>query len=299
MVLFVYLNGQWVPSQEAKVSVFDHGLLYGDGVFEGIRSYDKLIFKLTEHLDRLWESAHTLMLKIPLSKKEMEQAIVETLRRNQLKDAYIRVVVTRGTGDLGLDPGLCKQPTVFIITDKIVLYPKSLYQSGLKIITVPTVRNLTEAVNPSIKSLNYLNNVLAKIEAKNSGCVEALMLNSQGYVAECTGDNIFMVKYERRKAQTARLLTPPVYLGALKGITRQAIIEIAGRKKISFEEQVLTRHDLFNADEVFLTGTAAEVISVVNIDGRIIGTGKPGATTRVLANAFHVLTKTDGLRYSF
>ncbi len=294
MELEVYLNGKWYPKSQAKISVFDHGLLYGDGVFEGVRSYRGLIFKLKEHLTRLWESAHTLMLKIPMTPAEMEKAMVETLQRNRLLDAYIRVVVTRGTGDLGLDPALCKTPTVFIITDKIVLYPESFYKKGLQIITVPTVRNLPEAVNPSIKSLNYLNNILAKIEAKNSGCVEALMLNHQGYVAECTGDNIFMVKGTGREAV---LITPPVYLGALRGITRQAIIEIAPKKKIHFEERVLTRHDLYNADEVFLTGTAAEIIPVVKMDGRVIGSGRPGKQTQLLLQAFRVLTRKDGLRY--
>ncbi|MBI3307346.1 MAG: branched-chain-amino-acid transaminase [Candidatus Omnitrophica bacterium] len=291
MELQIYIDGKWFPKSEAKISVFDHGLLYGDGVFEGIRAYHGLVFKLSEHLDRLWESAHTLMLEIPISKKEMEKAIIETLRKNHFNDAYIRVVVTRGTGDLGLDPAKCKRATIFIITDKITLYPESLYKKGLDLITVPTVRNLPEAVNPAIKSLNYLNNILAKIEGKNSGCIEALMLNHQGYVAECTGDNIFMVK-------NALLLTPPTYLGALKGVTRQAIIEIAESKKIKFEERILTRHDLFNAEEVFLTGTAAEVIPVVKIDGRVIGTGKPGGVTADLRKAFQALTQKDGVRYS-
>lgn len=301
MELQVYLDGQWYPKSRAKISVFDHGLLYGDGVFEGIRSYSGLIFKLKEHLNRLWESAHTLMLQIPMTQKEMERAIIATLRRNQLLDAYIRVVVTRGTGDLGLDPAKCKRPTVFIITDKIVLYPESLYANGLEMITVPTVRNLPEAVNPSIKSLNYLNNIMAKIEAKNSGCMEALMLNHQGYVAECTGDNIFMVKNENgQKGARPRLLTPPVYLGALKGITRQTIIEIARRRQIPFEERILTRHDLFNADEVFLSGTAAEIIPVVKLDGRLIGRGKPGTWTGTLRKEFRNLTKKEkeGVRYT-
>lgn len=297
MAPLVYIDGKWFEKQDAKISVFDHGLLYGDGVFEGIRSYGQLVFKLKEHLDRLWESAHTLMLKIPLTQKEMEEAIVATLQKNKLKDAYIRVIVTRGAGDLGLDPGLCKKASVIIITDKIVLYPDSLYKNGLKIITVPTIRNFPEALNPSLKTLNYLNNIMAKIEAKNSGCMEALMLNHQGYVAECTGDNVFMVKYAKSAKQTPVLLTPPVYLGALKGITRQAIIELAAVKKIAFQERVLTRHDLFNADEVFLTGTAAEVIPVVTIDGRTIGSGKPGRVTKVLLQAFHSLTRKDGLRY--
>ncbi|MBN1688328.1 MAG: branched-chain-amino-acid transaminase [Candidatus Omnitrophica bacterium] len=297
MALQVYLNGKWVAKEEAKISVFDHGLLYGDGVFEGIRSYQGLVFRLQEHLDRLWESAHTLMLKIPMSKREMEKAIVETLRINKLLDAYIRVVITRGVGDLGLDPDKCKQPTIFIITDKIVLYPKSFYQKGLEIITVPTVRNLPEAVNPSIKSLNYLNNILAKIEAKNSGCAEALMLNHQGYVAECTGDNVFMVKAPKSSKGMSQVVTPPVYLGALKGITRQAIMDLAEARKYEVTETIMTRHDLFNADEVFLTGTAAEIIPVVKIDGRVIGTGKPGKVTEALLRDFHRLTRTDGVRY--
>ncbi|HTL46751.1 MAG TPA: branched-chain-amino-acid transaminase [Verrucomicrobiae bacterium] len=295
MELQIYIDGKWYPKSEAKISVFDHGLLYGDGVFEGIRTYGGLVFMLEEHLDRLWESAHTLMIEIPISKKEMEKAIIETLRKNKLTDGYIRAVVTRGVGDLGLDPAKCKVASVFIITDKISLYPESLYKNGLDIITVPTVRNFPEAVSPSVKSLNYLNNILAKIEAKNSGCVEALMLNHQGYVTECTGDNVFMVK--SLKGGGAELLTPPIYLGALKGITRQAILDLAGEKGIPAREEILTRHDLFNADEVFLTGTAAEVIPVVKIDGRVIGTGKPGKVTGVLRKAFHQLTSKRGVRY--
>jgi branched-chain amino acid aminotransferase len=298
MSLLIHINGEWFPKEEAKISVFDHGLLYGDGVFEGIRSYGGLVFKLDEHLDRLWESAHTLMLEIPLTKKEMAGAIIETLKKNRLLDAYIRVVVTRGTGDLGLDPAKCKRATYFIITDKIVLYPETLYQKGLKIVTVPTVRNLPEAVNPSVKSLNYLNNILAKIEAKNAGCMEALMLNHQGYVAECTGDNVFMVRKKGTTDGKPLLLTPPIYLGALKGITRQAIIELSAEKKLAFEERIMTRHDLFNADEVFLTGTAAEVIPVVAVDGRKIGTGKPGPVTESLLKAFHQMTRKCGVRYT-
>jgi len=298
MSIQIYIDGKFFAKENAKISVFDHGLLYGDGVFEGIRAYDSCIFKLGEHLDRLWESAHTLMIQIPMTKKEMRKAIIDTLKRNGFADSYIRVIVTRGVGDLGLDPSLCKLPTVIIITDKIKLYPESLYQDGLNIITVPTVRNLPEAVNPSIKSLNYLNNILAKIEAKNSGCVEALMLNHQGYVAECTGDNVFMIKYHQGNPKKPLLLTPPTYLGALKGITRQGIIELAAQDKICFEERVLTRHDLFNADEVFLTGTAAEVIPVVKIDGRVIGTGKPGIVTHQLLKGFRKIVRQDGVKYS-
>ncbi|MBI4367976.1 MAG: branched-chain-amino-acid transaminase [Candidatus Omnitrophica bacterium] len=289
--LQVYLNGEFVPKSEAKISVFDHGLLYGDGVFEGIRSYNCLVFKLKEHMVRLQESAHTIMLELPLSAEELTEAIVETLKRNKLRDAYIRVVVTRGVGDLGLDPANCKTPGVFIITDTIILYPESYYRNGMEIITVPTVRNLPEAVNPALKTLNYLNNIMAKIEAKNSNYREALMLNHQGYVAECTGDNIFIVK-------NGILLTPPTYLGALRGITRQAIMDLALRNDLPCQERVLTRHDLYNADETFLTGTAAEVIPVVKIDGRKIGIGKPGKITRKLMSSFRDLTKRDGVRYT-
>lgn len=291
MELEVYIDGNWFPKSEAKISVFDHGLLYGDGVFEGIRSYNCLVFKLEEHLSRLYESAHTIMLKIPLDQKKMAAVVVETLRRNRLRDAYIRVVVTRGVGDLGLDPEKCPKPTIIVITDKIVLYPDRLYEGGLEIITVPTVRNHPEAVNPALKSLNYLNNILAKIEATNSGYREALLLNPQGYVAECTGDNIFMVK-------NGTLLTPPDHVGVLRGITRATILDIARKKKIPAEERILTRHDLYNASEVFLTGTAAEVIPVVKIDGRIIGRGKPGALTRLLTKEFRELTKKEGVRYA-
>lgn len=290
MELQAYIDGKWYPKSEAKISIFDHGLLYGDGVFEGIRSYNSLVFKLKEHLERLYESAHTIMLEIPLSKEEMAQAVIRTLRVNRLSNAYVRLVVTRGVGDLGLDPKKCKRATVIIITDKIILYPDELYRNGLEIITVPTVRNLPEALNPSLKSLNYLNNIMAKIEAGIAGYQEAIMLNFQGYVAECTGDNIFAVRQ-------GTLVTPPTYLGALKGITRGAIIDLARKIKIPFEERILTRHDLFNAEEVFLTGTAAEVIPVVKIDGRTIGEGKPGKSTLKLMRSFHELTKTDGVRY--
>ncbi len=286
----IYLNGQWVEKEEAKISIFDHGLLYGDGVFEGIRSYNGLVFKLREHIDRLFESAHTIMLKIPLTKEELTGAVKQTLRVNQLKEAYIRLVVTRGEGDLGLDPRKCKKATVFIIADKIVLYPKELYETGLSVITVPTRRNVPEALNPQIKSLNYLNNILAKIEATNAGSEEAIMLNAQGYVAECTGDNIFIIA-------KGKLLTPAPYVGALKGITRDTVIALAQKDRMIVHETVLTRHDLFNSDELFLTGTAAEIIPVVKVDGRVIGTGKPGPVTLKLMREFHELTKTDGEKY--
>src|SRR3989338_898658 len=246
MSLKIFLNDRLVEREDAKVSVFDHGLLYGDGVFEGIRSYNGLVFKLREHLDRLFESAHTLMLKIPMTKAELEKAIVQTLKANRLKDAYIRLVVTRGVGDLGLDPRKCRKATLFIITDKIALYPKEYYEKGLQIATVPTVRNHPEALNPQLKTLNYLNNILAKIEATNAGVNEALLLNSQGYVTECTGENIFYVKKNR-------IVTPPPYVGILKGITRECVMLLSHGLDRAVREDVFPRHDLYTADEVFLT----------------------------------------------
>ena len=274
---------------QATVSVFDHGLLYGDGVFEGIRSYGGLVFKLHEHVDRLYESAHTIMLAIPQSKAEMIDVVRQSLRVNQLRDAYIRLVVTRGEGDLGLDPRKCARPTVFVIADRIELYPKKLYERGLDLITVATQRNVPEALNPQIKSLNYLNNILGKIEAINAGYEEAIMLSASGYVTECTGENLFIVK---RKT----LLTPPPYIGVLRGITRQTVMDLAGSLRLEVREDLLTRYDLFNADECFLTGTAAEIVPVVKIDGRVIGTGKPGAVTTKLRAAFHRVTRIDGVR---
>lgn len=290
MALKVYIDGKFYEKEDAKISVFDHGLLYGDGVFEGIRSYSRLVFKLKEHIDRLYKSARTIMLDISISKKELEEAVVATLKQNNLDDAYIRLVVTRGQGDLGLDPRKCKKPAIIIITDKIVLYPEKYYENGLKLVTVPTRRNLPEALNPQIKSLNYLNNILAKIEAVNFGFEEAVMLNADGYVLECTGDNIFIVKDKE-------LITPPVYLGALEGITRNAVIDIARSLNIKFSEKVLTRYSLFNAEECFLTGTAAEIIPVIKIDNRPIGEESPGKVTISLMNEFRKLTKKDGTRY--
>jgi branched-chain amino acid aminotransferase len=286
----IYLNGKFVEQAEAVVSVFDHGLLYGDGVFEGIRSYDGLIFKLEQHVDRLFESAHTIMLNIPMSKAQLIEVVKQSLRVNKLHDAYIRLVVTRGVGDLGLDPRKCAKPTIFIIADKIELYPKKLYEQGLSLITVATQRNVPEALNPQIKSLNYLNNILGKIEAINAGYEEAIMLSHSGYVTECTGENIFLVKGKR-------LLTPPPYIGVLRGITRQTVMELGQHQKLAVQEDLLTRHDLFNADEVFLTGTAAEIVPVVKIDGRVIGAGKPGPVTKKLQAAFRQVTKTAGVRY--
>lgn len=290
MSLKIYIDGKFYQKKDAKVSVFDHGLLYGDGVFEGIRTYDGLIFKLKEHIDRLYQSAHAIVLNIPMSKDGMVEAIKKTLRENNMKNAYIRLIVTRGIGDLGLDPRKCAKPTIVIITDKIKLYPQELYGKGLEIVTISTQRNIHQAVNPQIKSLNYLNNILAKVEAIDAGVEEAVMLNSEGYVAECTGDNIFIVK-------NGSLLTPPIHSGVLRGITRGAVIDIAHLKEIPVHEEILTRYDLFNADEMFLTGTAAEIIPVVKMDRRRIGGGKPGKMTLELINEFHKLTKVDGVRF--
>ena len=287
----IYINGKFYEKNEAKISVFDHGLLYGDGVFEGIRSYNCLVFKLKEHIDRLFESAKSIMLTVPLAKEELIKAVILTLKKNKLKDAYIRLVVTRGEGDLGLDPRKCKgNATIFMIADKIALYPDKFYKEGLKIVTVPTVRNLPEAVNPQIKSLNYLNNILAKIEAANAGCDEAIMLDYLGYVAECTGDNIFIVKEKH-------LYTPPQCMGTLRGITRDAVLEIARKSKIPAHEHVITRHEVYISDECFLTGTAAEIMPVVVVDGRVIGNGKPGKLTSTLFKKFKELTKREGVRY--
>lgn len=285
----IYLNGQWVEKEKALLSVFDHGLLYGDGVFEGIRAYHGRVFKLHEHMDRLFNSARAIMLQMPLSKKSLEEAVVTTLRANRLRDAYIRLVVTRGEGDLGLDPCNCGKPNVFIITDKISLYPQEFYERGLAVITSTVKRNIPEALNPSIKSLNYLNNVLAKVEARRQNAPEAIMLNREGYVAECTGDNIFVVKENV-------LITPPTWAGALEGITRNIVMEIAKNKlKLLVKEEVFTPYHVYVGDEVFLTGTAAEVIPVTQVDGRPIGEGKPGKTTLKLMKEFRELTRVTGV----
>ncbi len=288
MGLIIYLNGRFVPQEEAVVSVFDHGLLYGDGVFEGIRAYHGRVFRLREHVDRLYESAKSIALDIPLSRKEMQEVVLETLRRNRLHDGYVRLVVSRGVGDLGLDPRKCSKPTIFCIAASIQLYPEEYYERGLEVITVATRRNVAEALNPRIKSLNYLNNILAKIEANLAGVPEAIMLNNEGYVAEATGDNVFIVK-------NGSLVTPPPYAGLLEGITRNAVIELARARAIPVHETLFTRHDLYVADECFLTGTAAEVIPVVRIDGRTIGDGKPGKLTALLIRDFRELTRRDGV----
>jgi len=287
MGLLIYVNGQFVPEDEAKVSVFDHGFLYGDGIFEGIRAYHNSVFCLKEHVDRLYDSAKAINLEIPLSKEEMGEVILETCRCNNMRDAYIRVVVSRGKGDLGLDPKNCSQPSVVCIASNITLYPEEMYKNGLKVITVPTRRNGPEGVNPRIKSLNYLNNIMAKIEASISGAAEAILLNQEGYVTECTGDNIFLVK-------KGVLKTPATYMGILEGVTRNAVIKLAKQLGITVEETAFTRYDLFVADEVFLTGTAAELIPVTNIDNRVIADGKPGPVFEQLLKAYREMVKEPG-----
>ncbi|MDO8525982.1 MAG: branched-chain-amino-acid transaminase [Candidatus Omnitrophota bacterium] len=286
----IYIDGLLVDKEKAYVSVFDHGLLYGDGVFEGIRTYAGLIFRMKEHIDRLYKSADAIELEIPLTKIEMIDAVITTLKANKLRDAYVRLVVTRGVGDLGLDPRKCSKPTIFIITHKIALYSEEFYLKGLEIITAKTRRNYPQALDPRIKSLNYLNNILAKLDAIKSGTEEAIMLTYDGYVAECTGDNIFMVK-------NRELITPPVNVGALEGITRDAVINLAGRMNIAFCEKMIRMEDIYSANEVFLTGTAAEVIPVVKVDERRISDGKPGDITLRLTKEFKKLTEVDGIRY--
>ena len=286
--MLIYLNGKLVPKEEAKVSVFDHGFLYGDGVFEGIRIYNGRIFKLKEHIERLYASAHAIDLKPPLTQEELLQATVETVRANNLRDGYIRIVISRGEGDLGLDPKKCPNPTVVIIADKIAIYPEEVYKKGMKIITVSTRRNSPQALNPNIKSLNYLNNILAKIEANRANVPEAIMLSIEGYVAEATGDNIFIVKNKT-------LITPPLHLGVLPGITRQTVIELAKERGIITEEKPFTLYDVYTADECFLTGTAAEIVPVVEVDGREINGGVPGEITLLLMKDFHEYVKKEGV----
>jgi branched-chain amino acid aminotransferase len=280
----IYINGKLYDKADAKISVYDHGLLYGDGVFEGIRIYDGKIFRLKEHVDRLFESARAINLQIPLSSPQMMEAIQSTVTANAKKNGYIRPIVTRGTGTLGLDPRKTTDPQVIVIVDDISLYPPELYENGLELATVSTIRNHPNAVNPRIKSLNYLNNILAKIESIQAGCLEALMLNHKGEVAECSGDNVFLAKH-------GILKTPPADAGILEGITRRAVIELAKKAGIHVLEASLTRHDVYIADECFLTGTAAEVIPVVKCDGRTIGTGKPGPITRQIREGFVQLTR--------
>jgi len=284
MPRIIFMNDRLVPEEEAKISVFDHGLLYGDGVFEGLRSYSGRVFRLDSHLDRLWDSARAIALEIPLAKDVVAQAVNDTLAANNLIDGYVRLVVTRGAGSLGLDPNRTKNPQVIVIADTISLYPREFYEKGLRIVTAATQRVHSAALSPRIKSLNYLNNIMAKLEGLQAGCVEALMLNHKGEVAECTGDNVFVIR-------SGSLLTPPPDAGILEGITRGAVMDLAHAAGIACHEATLTRYDLYTADECFLTGTAAEVIPVVEIDGRKVGSGTPGPITARLTADFHTLVR--------
>ncbi len=283
----IFLNGEFVARDSARVSVFDHGYLYGDGIFEGIRAYNGRVFRLDEHLDRLYESARTIMLQIPLTKVQMREAVLETLRRNGLHEGYIRLVISRGPGDLGLDPRKCPQATVVVIAENIQLYPQEAYTRGLRAITTTTRKIRSDMLSPQVKSLNYLGNILARIEVNQAGADEGIMLNAEGYVTECTADNIFIVR-------GGELWTPPAFLGTLKGITRDTVLELARAREIRAQERVFTMHDVYTADECFLTGTAAEVAPVVEVDGRPIGDGKPGAVTKRLNEAFRARVQAEG-----
>lgn len=284
MSLKIYISGKLYDKEDAKISVYDHGLLYGDGVFEGMRVYSGKVFRLPEHLERLWNSAKAIWLEIPMTPQALAQAVNETVKVNGIDDGYVRLVVTRGAGTLGLDPNRCSNPQVIVIADTITLYPREYYEQGLHIVTVSTIRNHPAALSPRIKSLNYLNNILAKIEGLQAGCVEALMLNQKGEVSECTGDNIFVV----RKGE---LLTPSVEAGILEGITRAVVIELAREMKIPVRETPLTKHDVYIADECFLTGSAAEIVPVTKVDSRKIGEGVPGPITLRLLDRFHEVTR--------
>lgn len=288
--LQVYLDGKFVPKSEAKISVFDHGLLYGDGVFEGIRFYKRNVFRLAQHLDRLWDSARAIMLEIPMTRDEMVEATVETCRRSGLDDGYVRLVVTRGEGTLGLSIRHCQNPSVFIIASTIKLYPEEMYRDGLSIVTAGARRIAPDTFSARIKSLNYLNNIMGKIQAENSGVLEALMLNAQGYIVEATADNVFLVKGNT-------LITPPTYMGALRGITRDAVMEIAADQGMEVREEPFGLYEVYTADEMFLTGTAAEVIAVTKVDSRVIGSGVRGPVTARLGDAFHATTTTDGMKF--
>jgi len=290
--MLVYVDGKLVPREEAKVSVFDHGFLYGDGVFEGIRVYEGNIFRMQEHVERLYESAKTIRLEIPMSAEELTRTTLDTVAANGLRDAYIRLIVSRGPGDLGIDPTKCKKASLIIIVGSIQLYPKELYETGIKIVTSSVPRIPNQCLDPRIKSLNYLNNILAKIEAQQAGVPEALMLNYAGRVAECTADNIFI--YRRGK-----LRTPDLMEGALGGVTRGAVIQLAQEAGLPNKEQTLGLHDLYNAQECFLTGTGAEIMPVVSIDGRIVGDGKPGKVTMDLLRRFRELRVRDGVRVNY
>jgi branched-chain amino acid aminotransferase len=283
----IYIDGEFFEKEQAKVSVFDHGLLYGDGVFEGIRFYNGRVFKLEEHIDRLFASARVLCLKVSFNRAQMIEATLETIRQNELNDGYIRLIITRGVGNLGLSPDLCEKPSVIIIVSTITLYPQEFYRNGLEVVTVATRRTSNAAMPPAVKSLNYLNNIMAKIEAAQANAAEALMLNEQGYVAECTGDNIFTIVGHN-------LYTPPVTAGSLRGITRQVVIDIATEMGVPVLQPEMTRYDIWTADECFLTGTAAEIIPMVMLDRRPIGTGRPGPITLKFIERFKELTLTTG-----
>lgn len=286
----VYINGKIYRDREkATVSVFDHGYLYGDGVFEGIRVYDGLIFKCKEHVDRLYESAKTILLNIPMDKEKMTETMVNTVKESGLRDAYIRLIVSRGVGDLGLDIRLCKKPTVVIIVDKINLYPEERYKKGLKVITTTTRRNRPDSLNAQVKSCNYLNNILGKIEVIRANADEGIMLNDSGYVTEATADNLFVIKGNT-------MITPPHYFGILIGITRNIVMEIGEKLGLDVKEQGLLIHDVYNADECFLTGSAAELIPIVECDGRVIANGEPGSVFQKLRENFQSVTKNDGVR---
>lgn len=279
----IYIDGKYYDREDAKISVFDHGLLYGDGVFEGIRIYNAKVFKLEEHIERLYRSARAILLEIPMTKEEMGNAALDAVKINEKENGYIRLIVTRGEGQLGIDPVSCKKATVIIIVSDIQLYPEEYYKNGIEIVTASSRRIPSDGLDPRIKSLNYLNNIMAKLEARQAGCLEAVMLNKEGFVAECTGDNIFVVK-------GVELFTPAPYHGALDGITMGTVMEIAETLGITTHETTLTRYDLYNADECFMTGSGAEIIPVIKIDGRTIGEGKPGSITEKLVNGFKKLT---------
>ncbi len=289
MESLVYVNGNFVPRSEAKVSVFDRGYLYGDGVFEGIRGYDGRVFRLDQHLERLYRGAKAIALEVPLTPEELRDVILETVRRNTLRDCYVRAILSRGEGDLGLDPRNCHFPaTVVVIADTIALYPKEVYEDGLEVIACVTRRNMATAVDPQIKSLNYLNNILARIEVGRAGAHEGLMLNQLGYVAEATADNVFIWREQH-------LMTPPAHAGLLEGITRQVVLELAEEMDLPMREEMFTLYQVYSADECFLTGTGAEIVPVSRVDGRVIGDGKPGPITKRLTARFKEVTVTEGV----
>ena len=287
--MIIYIDGKFYPEDEAKISVFDHGLLYGDGVFEGIRAYEGRIFKLEEHLARLEDSAKAILLKLPLSRKEIEKAVLETCQKNKMKSGYLRLVLTRGKGYLGLSPDRCKKPTIIIIASDLELYPEKYYREGLKVVTGATWRQSPAALDPGIKSLNYLNNILAKIEGQLAGAQEVILLNPQGLVSECSGDNIFFIRH-------GALITPKLSSGALNGITRATVLEIAREAGWEAREDDVRRYDLFTCEEMFLTGTGAEIVPVVEVDGRLVGDGKPGKKTADLMKRYHKLVTSTGTK---